>query len=192
MVEPWNVHVVALPWKNISCDGYTARIRHVWCQKWDSLMLESWDTYSRFVWFYYYYFFFIYFLLKRKCIHLWHALYPNLTWSMCLQFKMDIEGDKQMARSTATEGLFTDTAGWGDVGHSLRKNTQDAGPGVRPRREALERLAELQIGRAADAYGEDFRRYDDIVRPRVRQPDVEDVQIPNLGIHNKRPKVMPD
>ena len=104
---------------------------------------------------------------------------------------MNIEGSEQLTRSTVAEGLFADTAGCGDVGHSQQKDTQDVGPDVRPRREVLERLHELDMGRAIDANGEDFRRYEDI-RPRVRQPDVEGIQIPHLGGQNKRPKVMPD
>ena len=57
-------------WQNMLCDGYTARIRHIWCQKWDSL-LESCDTYSPLS------YLFIYFL--RKYMGICYAIYPSLT-----------------------------------------------------------------------------------------------------------------
>ena len=68
---------------------------------------------------------------------------------------MNFEGS-QLLTSTVAEGLFADTAGCGDVGHSQQKDTQDVGPDVRTRREVLERLHELDTGRAIDANGEDF------------------------------------
>ena len=50
---------------------------------------------------------------------------------------MNIEGKGPLTRSIVAESLFADTAGCGDVGHSQQKDTQDVGPDVRSRREAL-------------------------------------------------------